>query len=68
MTAQLLSNNEEDSLESKNYLRLQAMVPTNPMLMGSMSSQDGNGGNGHNNYDFLADDVNINQILSKERL
>ena len=68
MTAQLLSNNEEDSLESKNYLRLQKMVPTNPMLMGSMSSQDGNGANCHNNYDFLADDVNINQILSKERL
>jgi hypothetical protein len=44
------------------------MMPTNPMLMGSMSSQDANGGNGHNNYDFLADDVNINQVLSKERL
>lgn len=44
------------------------MMPTNPMLMGSMSSHDANGGNGHNNYDFLADDVNINQVLSKERL
>jgi hypothetical protein len=44
-------------------------MPTNLMLMGSISSQDANGtGNGHNNYDFLADDVNIQQVLSKERL
>ena len=69
MTAQLLSNNEDDSLESKTHPRLQPLMPTNPMLMGSMSSQDANGGNGHNNYDFLADeDANINQLLSKERL
>ena len=37
------------------------------MLMGSMSSHDANGLNGHNNYDFLADD-DVNQVLTKERL
>lgn len=47
---------------------MMAMMPNNPMLMGSMSSQDANGGNGHNNYDFLADDCQNNQALSRERL
>ena len=69
LTAQLLSNNEEeDSLQSKNPRMVATMMPSNPMLMGSMSSQDVNGGNGHNNYDFLADDVTTNQALSRERL
>ena len=69
LTAQLLSNNEEeDSLQSKNPRMVATMMPSNPMLMGSMSSQDVNGGNGHNNYDFLADDATTNQALSRERL
>jgi hypothetical protein len=61
LTAQLLSNNEEDSLESKNP-RLNP--PTNPLLMGSISSHDANGLNAHNNYDFLADDDGVNHLLS----
>ncbi len=47
---------------------MMTMMPTNPMLMGSTSSQDVNGGNGHNNYDFLADDCHNNQALNRERI
>lgn len=68
-TAQLLSNNEgeEDSLESNKLMRAKALMPNNPMLMGSMSSQDVKNGGTQNNYDFLVDEESAN-VINRERL